>query len=626
MRRLTGKILIAFMLIMAISITPSIKPSISETTTTLRITPQSIIDPTKDIGTTVVYNSTVENVINLWNWQVKIFFNPQILHCKRAWIPSGSPFAFPVAPEPVIDNDNGYVLIGASKIGATPGVSGSGTLACLEFEVRKRGTSFINYSRPYGQDTRLRDNQMNIIEPVTLEDGYFSNWIPPPPAKLYVNPPRFVDPAKTPCNEFNLNISIMSATSLYKWQLSVLFLKDIVSVGSVVEGPFLKSGGSTSFHYTVSSFNETHNLLSISCEITEGVEVSGGGDLVIITFHVENLGETIIAITSAELFDQAGNSLPHQTFNGYFSNILKAILAVDPPEIFDPSLVPCTTFSINITIDDVGDLKTCRFNLTYNSNVLRFVGLTVYTVQNQAPSVKIIQDDEAGYLWIRLTYPNNITTFNPLPLARITFHVDAFGTSPLNLTDTYITDILGQAIAHEAHHGYFASVIRDVAIIDIKAPSNWTYQGWIIRINVTVKNEGDLPETFNVKAFYNETLIGVILVENLPSNETVTITFNWDTKSTPPCRNYVLSAQAGPVPYETDLTDNSLIGPTIKVRLLGDVNGDGIIDMTDIGIACSAFGSNPLHPRWNPDVDINQDNKIDLEDIGLMAMKFGKRC
>jgi len=626
--KITSAVILSFLLttFMVLATYPTIALSETQTTTILRIIPKSIIDPTKDVGSTVIFNSTVYNVTNLWNWQVKIFFNPQVLYCTRAWIPSDSPFAFPVAPDPVIDNDNGYVLIGASKLGATPGVSGSGTLACLEFNVLKRGTSFINYSRPYGGDTRLRDNKMNIIEPVTLEDGFFSNWVPPPPAKLYINPPRLVDPTKTPCNEFNVNVTIANATSLYKWQLGLLFLKDIINVSDVIEGPFLKSGGSTNFAYTASSFNTTHTLLTMSCEITSGVEVSGSGNLATVVFHVENLGETPIIIINDVLFDQAGNSLPHNTFNGFFSNILKAIIAVDPPEIFDPSLVPCSTFSINITIDDVDGLKKCQFNLTYNSITLSFVGVAFYTVQNQAPSVKIVQDDEAGYLWIRLTYPNSITTFEPIPIVHIVFHVNAFGISPLNLTDTQMTDYIGQPIAHEAHHGYFASVIRDIAIIEVKTSSTWAYQGWIVRINVTVKNEGDLTETFNVKAFYDTTLIGVLRIENLPPNETSTVTFYWNTKEATPCRFYAILAEAGPVPFETDLTDNTLGGGNVKIRLMGDIDDNGIIDMTDIGIACLAFGSTPSHPRWNPNVDVNQDGKIDLEDLGLIAMNFGKKC
>jgi hypothetical protein len=58
--------------------------------------------------------------------------------------------------------------------------------------------------------------------------------------------------------------------------------------------------------------------------------------------------------------------------------------------------------------------------------------------------------------------------------------------------------------------------------------------------------------------------------------------------------------------------------------LQGDINRDGIVDMKDIGIAASSFGSYPGHPRWNSAADLNADGKIDLKDVALVAKNFGK--
>jgi parallel beta-helix repeat protein len=63
---------------------------------------------------------------------------------------------------------------------------------------------------------------------------------------------------------------------------------------------------------------------------------------------------------------------------------------------------------------------------------------------------------------------------------------------------------------------------------------------------------------------------------------------------------------------------------TIRVRMPGDLNMDGKVDMKDISIAAKAFGSYPEHPRWNPIADENEDNKIDIFDIALTCRNFGK--
>ncbi len=61
------------------------------------------------------------------------------------------------------------------------------------------------------------------------------------------------------------------------------------------------------------------------------------------------------------------------------------------------------------------------------------------------------------------------------------------------------------------------------------------------------------------------------------------------------------------------------IGP-----LIGDLNGDGIVEILDAIQAASAFGSYPGHPNWNSLADLDQDNVIDIFDIIILANNFGK--
>ena len=58
--------------------------------------------------------------------------------------------------------------------------------------------------------------------------------------------------------------------------------------------------------------------------------------------------------------------------------------------------------------------------------------------------------------------------------------------------------------------------------------------------------------------------------------------------------------------------------------ILGDVNGDGKVDIKDVGIVAKAFGATPSDPRWNPAADLNDDGKIDIRDISIVTANFGK--
>jgi hypothetical protein len=69
----------------------------------------------------------------------------------------------------------------------------------------------------------------------------------------------------------------------------------------------------------------------------------------------------------------------------------------------------------------------------------------------------------------------------------------------------------------------------------------------------------------------------------------------------------------------------SFIGSAVvAVRMAGDINIDGRVNMEDIGIVAKAFGCCPGDTRWNRTADENEDGTINMVDIALVARQFGK--
>jgi len=64
----------------------------------------------------------------------------------------------------------------------------------------------------------------------------------------------------------------------------------------------------------------------------------------------------------------------------------------------------------------------------------------------------------------------------------------------------------------------------------------------------------------------------------------------------------------------------------VKIIILGDANGDGIVDVYDMVEAGLALGSYPGHPRWNPNADLIEDGIVDIFDMVTMALHFGETC
>jgi hypothetical protein len=58
--------------------------------------------------------------------------------------------------------------------------------------------------------------------------------------------------------------------------------------------------------------------------------------------------------------------------------------------------------------------------------------------------------------------------------------------------------------------------------------------------------------------------------------------------------------------------------------LVGDVNGDGVVDMKDVGYIARLFGTGPTEPLWDAKADVNGDGKIDMRDVGITSNNLWK--
>jgi hypothetical protein len=56
----------------------------------------------------------------------------------------------------------------------------------------------------------------------------------------------------------------------------------------------------------------------------------------------------------------------------------------------------------------------------------------------------------------------------------------------------------------------------------------------------------------------------------------------------------------------------------------GDINGDGVVDISDAILASHAFGSATGNPDYNPAADLNSDGYIDIFDMLMLAKNFGQ--
>jgi len=167
---------------------------------------------------------------------------------------------------------------------------------------------------------------------------------------------------------------------------------------------------------------------------------------------------------------------------------------------------------------------------------------------------------------------------------------------------------------------------HDVDVEDITLPLSHLYTSQSINITVKVANKGNYYETFNVKLRYNDNLIESQTVTELAPKEEMSLTFNWNLASVSPCRNYTMWAEASQVVGEIDVEDNIMVYGEVYVRLMGDVDGNGVVNILDISAVAIAFGADLSSPKYQKYLDFNLDGVINIIDIAAAAANFGSSC
>ena len=165
-------------------------------------------------------------------------------------------------------------------------------------------------------------------------------------------------------------------------------------------------------------------------------------------------------------------------------------------------------------------------------------------------------------------------------------------------------------------------VQHDIAVKDVTPSKTVVGQNYTMNINVTVENQGDFNETFNVTVYANATEIETKQV-TLANGASTTVTFTRNTTGFVK-GNYTIWAYAWPVQGETDTADNTFVDGWVFVAMPGDVNGDGVVDIFDCVTIALAYDSTPNDPNWSPNADITNDNLIDIFDLVIVALHFGE--
>lgn len=371
----------------------------------------------------------------------------------------------------------------------------------------------------------------------------------------------WVDPAsninETVSTLFNVTIKVVGAPAgTYGWQLTLLFDNNTLDYQAVYYGTFLDAGGS---QYSPPA-SVVGGTLIIARTLLGAGSVSGSGTLCDVEFNVTATGSSALNLMDTKLVDVANplNPVDYPNNDGFFSNVLLihdvAVSAVTPAAAV---VNEGSSVNIDVTVDNEG-------NYTEGGNIIVYADLVTHNPADpDTVLVGEITADTTAFAGLAAggsTTPTLTWDTTGVPGETYTISAEATIASDDDAHDNLLID---NTVTVRWPH--------DLKVTDITLNTTQTSPGCgivIVQINVTVLNQGQNQETFDLAIKGNDVdLTSYNNLGPLASGASTTITFNWNTASYGGV--YTISAVVSDVAGEVDpnLDDNTLVDGTVHVKI-----------------------------------------------------------
>ena len=368
-----------------------------------------------------------------------------------------------------------------------------------------------------------------------------------------------VEPAiiyREPGESFKVNVTVAGAKFLYAWQANISFDPDILEFVNVTEGDFLARQPEGTFGAQKAEASSV--LFGWS---TKGVYVgeSGSGILATLEFEVLAEGESILKFETEPVYIPEKGTYIYPTF-------LTAQNSPNPPPDFDDlDFTAQNGVLVNTLAPPVADFTYSPKPPEINQSV------TFDASASYAEAPLVITE----YHW---DFDDGTNATVDVPTINHTFTTGGVFTVSLTVVDdaiappkvqsefntTYMPWVWYESLSTQTEPIGIAFA-HDIAVTNVALSATRVTIGGTVSVSVTIRNDGNETENFDVTVYYGTHGNSTQQVASLTAGSETTLTFSWDTTGVAE-GDYQISARASTVEGEVDTQDNYRIDGTVTVE------------------------------------------------------------
>jgi len=450
--------------------------------------------------------------------------------------------------------------------------------------------------------TLLLSTSSFIPRPVASGDGVLSTT-----PVVRVVPSETIDPGLTPSENFTIAVEIVGITDLMGFDIQLRWNASILNYTSHLAKVPVEDHPDGVLHAPVLEIRNAANITAgtywAAFATIAGPSFDGNGTVFEISFTVLDFGECPLDIYYSALSNSAAEPIAHVVEDGYFSNVFYdvAVLSVTPSS---PSAFIGDILIVTVVVLNNGTTRNETFDIAayYNGTLIATQPAT-----NLPPST----EETLEFQWTT----DGLAPGNYEISANATTVPEEDNIGNNMLVDGVVTLVL------EEIHDVALTMLSPFKTLLFGPVGPWS-MGYCFYVNVTVENQGNLPENANVTLYINDVAANNTEI-SLSVNASVSYTFAWKAVDAVEYENYILNVTAHAVDGEVDTSNNSLSFNGVRVVHPGDFDADGDVDIFDVVRFAASYGSKIGDLHYNPDFDVDCNGEIDIFDIVMIAPFYG---